>query len=277
MKRHIPLEDGFTVWLLGTILVMAWVAVASIHAFGDRSTRENVNRYSSDLYVLLQGTRSYALYEESTEEFAKHLGSLKGDSSAPAFLDIMFDYAVSFQKGDKEHARLTARSRILSNNFDIKTFEKFKTHIEDKRFAALAVNPLHRDKLKAIIFRSDTAPVAIDLPVLPIWIYIFIIVSGAQFIFGSVYFSCYAIAGRGQYGKWWECPWLAGFLLWFPGALPLVMLAGIISGSGAFLKRRRRKANELQAENPHSSPYHGLSPVDNDHVLLSKLEERLRG
>lgn len=278
MKRHIPLEDGFTMWFLGLILALFWVVVVSFHLFVEyHPRREKVNRYSSDLYTLLQKTRSYALYDESTEEFAKHLSSLKGDSSASAFLDIMFDYAVLFKKGDKEHARLIARSSIFSRNLNIESFEKFKTYIENVQFAALAASSLHRDRLKNIIIRTDAPSFTVDLYVPPLWIYITIILLGAQFIFGAVYFSCYATSGRGKYGKWWECPWLAGFLLWFPGALPLVMLAGIISGSGAFLKRRRRKANELQAENPHSSPYRGLSPVDNDHVLLSKLEERLKG
>lgn len=257
--------------------MISWLFLASIHLFvDDRPARYVANRYASDLYALLQGTRSHALYVESAEEFAKLLGTLKGDPSAPVFLDIMFDYAVSFRKGDEDHARLTARSSILSRNLDIEAFSKFKTHIEDSRFAVFVANHLNREKLKAIIIRLDTAPVVIDPHAPPLWIYVSIILFGAQFILCAIYLLVYVSHEKHETnGKWWNVPQVMCFLLWFPGGLPLVIVAGLVSNRGAFLRVGRRKVKKSAEKNFCSNPALNIGSIGDSTILLSKLRERL--
>lgn len=288
MERYkVDGEEFFEKIWIGLLLVVLIILFGGIGVTQRRGNTWSAQKYAQIFSGVWQGKQEYEELDAKVDGLVFHLRLLKEHEQFSQFLDASFQYAVGYAEHGEVDARkiifLTTRAKMQELGMQ-KNFSVMREFLEDARLGYVLKDSQRRAQMKAMLQGNVSASVEINSPIF-VWYWVLVFGLVGQCVLGAVYFiACLVRRGMGWHrdGVWWDLPWKENvwpYLVipfWFPGALPLVAMVGIVPVSrGIWHWFRKRKGQKDSLGERYSLTLDDYSPEGD--ALLQRLTTKMKG
>lgn len=284
-KKGLRVSAGlFFAWIgVGLGLSMVAVAVWSIEQFENvRPAMLEERRYAQNFLDILEERKKTSIQEVELAVFTRHLRSFREKASAPTITEAMFYYSDVYGSrnnwGDEWNPLQRKVYLMLTmEGIGWNTFADLLPYIENDAFARMVKEKKYRERIRQVVLGKDVPPLTVDTN-LPSWWPGFLILlfscqfaSAVSYMIGNAIYLAEHEEGVRWYLLSWKSVWPIFTLpLWFPGALPLIVVRGVV-GFVLSVGRRRRSRTEFDSSVSLGRGH----AVRDEERLLKRLQERV--